>query len=207
MLAPAKDWGQPLRCSGACWGDVKDLGAGRRGAPAGGVLLQASLRLEREVPGPDAYLGTKVASGRHRREPVLSHPLRVPWWKGHSSGEPCPLILWVPGVRAVGCDPTVYSLRDWGAGSLSSLTLTFGASSTGLPLPAPHLRWSRSPPAPRPTLPSPPWAWPLPGTWPRPVPPAVLGGTLGSFSVRRDVWLLSWSVSGAFCHSFPIMLL
>lgn len=89
------------------------------------------------------------------------------------------------------------------AGSLSSLTLAFGASSTGLPLPAPHLRWPRSPPAPRPTLPSPPWAWPLPGTWPRPAPPAVLGGTLGSFSVRRDVWLLSWSVSGTFCHSFP----
>lgn len=102
LLAPAKDWGQPLRCSGACWGDVKDLGAGRQGAPAWGVPLQASLCLEWEVPGPDAYLGTKVASGQHRREPVLSLPLRVPWWKGHSSGEPCPLILWVPGVRAMG---------------------------------------------------------------------------------------------------------
>lgn len=96
------------------------------------------------------------------------------------------------------------------AGSLSGLTLIFGASSTGLPLPTPHLHWPRSPPAPGPTLLSPPWAWPLPRTWPCPAPPAALpaalGGTLGSFSVRRDVWLLSWSVSGAFCCSFPVML-
>lgn len=57
LLSSLGDWGQPPVCSGACWGDVKDLMQAGEG-PSWSVLLQASC-LEWEVPGPGRYLGQR----------------------------------------------------------------------------------------------------------------------------------------------------
>lgn len=127
LLFPAKDGGQSLWCSGACWGDVKDLGAGRQGAPAGSVLLQAS-----------AWSGKCLAQmlSWGQRWPVADTggspfclPIRVPWWKGHFQGALLPDSV---GSRCAGCGPCE-------AGSLPSLTLTFGVSSADLPRTSPLL--------------------------------------------------------------------